>query len=389
MKRILIIFYITVNIVNAQNKKINGIIKDSETHKPIEFVNIYFESDSINNSTGSISNEIGEFSLNYNENEVTFSHINYESLKTNLNEEFNEIILKPKNFVLDEIVISTVTPRNYLKKIIEETDNKIDKNTLLKSYCREIVKVNNEYTKFSDALVDYYIKRGNGKSNILLKEHRAFSNEKIDNQDGSNIDNINTAFKLKNYVKDAYNFEVLEKIIKNEEYEFERKFKKESNGEEYELIKIIPSIESKKMLNKGYVIIDPKTKNILEYKIYTSENHLENAKLMNILIAKVKIKNVLKWSKFKILNNQYILTYNKKQVEMFIKMGKKVNHLFNFNSDLFVYEFKSNVKLPKKGYRKKTIYESGTNYKDEFWKKYNSFPLTKSQQNFINTAKVK
>ena len=389
MKRILIIFYITVNIVNSQNKKINGIIKDSETHKPIEFVNIYFESDSINNSTGSISNEIGEFSLNYNENEVTFSHINYESLKTNLNEEFNEIILKPKNFVLDEIVISTVTPRNYLKKIIEETDNKIDKNTLLKSYCREIVKVNNEYTKFSDALVDYYIKRGNGKSNILLKEHRAFSNEKIDNQDGSNIDNINTAFKLKNYVKDAYNFEVLEKIIKNEEYEFERKFKKESNGEEYELIKIIPSIESKKMLNKGYVIIDPKTKNILEYKIYTSENHLENAKLMNILIAKVKIKNVLKWSKFKILNNQYILTYNKKQVEMFIKMGKKVNHLFNFNSDLFVYEFKSNVKLPKKGYRKKTIYESGTNYKDEFWKKYNSFPLTKSQQNFINTAKVK
>lgn len=389
MKKILIFFLITVNIINAQNKEFSGIVKDSETLLPIEFVNIYFENEPNNSSTGSISNELGEFTLRNNEGKVTFSHINYESLTITLNKKFNEIILKPKNFILDEIVISTISTRDYLNKIIEDSGNKLNKNTLLKSYCREIVKVDNEFTKFSDALVDYYVKKGNGKSKILLKESRAFDNGNIDSKDNSGINEINSVFKLKDYVKNAYNFEMLEKIVKNENYEFERKLKKESNGKEYEFIKIIPNIESKQMLFKGFIIIDKISKKILEYRVNTSENHSENGKLINILIAKVKIKNSLKWSKFKIFNNQYILTYNKKQVEMFIEMGKKVNSDFNFNSDLFVYEFASDVKIPKKGYNKKTIYQAGTNYKEEFWKKYNSFPLTESQQNFIKTAKKK
>jgi hypothetical protein len=386
MKIILIIFLITTNLISAQNKKIKGIVKDSETRKPIEFVNIYVESVINKSPTGSISNEIGEFSLNQYDNKVTFSHINYESLTANLDKNFNEIILKPKNFILDEIVISTTTTKDYLKEIIRNTDNKIDKNTLLKSYCREILKINNKYTKFSDALVDYYIKKGNGKSTIFLKEHRAFSHKK-DND--FNIDDINSAFKLKDYVKNAYNFDVLENILENKNYQFERTFKRESNGEEYEFINIIPNIESEEMLNNGYIVIDPKTKYIIEYKIHTSEKHLKNAKLTNILIAKIKVKNSLKWSKFQIIDNKYILTYNKKQVEMFIKIGKKVNDNFNFTSDLFVYDFTSNVKIPKKGYKKRTIYQAGTNYKEEFWEKYNSFPLTESQKNFISTAKEK
>jgi hypothetical protein len=88
-------------------------------------------------------------------------------------------------------------------------------------------------------------------------------------------------------------------------------------------------------------------------------------------------------------NNKYVLTYNKKQLELQIKIGKKINSDFNFNSDLFVYEFIENVEIPKKGYKKNTIYDAGTNYKEEFWEKYNFFPLTESQQNFIKIAKEK
>ena len=66
------------------------------------------------------------------------------------------------------------------------------------------------------------------------------------------------------------------------DYEFERKVKKEANGDEYEYIGIIPKEESDEMLNRGYVIIDPKSKSILEFKIYTSENHLQNAKTRKV-----------------------------------------------------------------------------------------------------------
>ena len=387
MNRILIVFVLLSNLVWAQNKKFTGKIVDAETLQPIEFVNIFLNDGINSNSTGAISNEIGEFSFSTINSQVTFSHLNYESLSFTLNEKFNEIALKPKSYVLDEIVISKTLSRDYLKKIISTNSNKIDKSTLFKTYCREIVKINNDYSKFSDALVDYYVKKGNGKSNIVLTEHRALQRQKIDTTDNVRFANINSAFTLKDYVKNAYNFDKLEKIVNDKNYEFERKIKKEANGDEYEYVEIIPNSESNKMLNKGYVIIDPNTKSILEFKIYTAESHLKNAKLVNIMIAKVKLTHSLDWSKFKYINDRYILTYNKTEAGMYIKMGDKVDDNFNFSSDLFVYEYKNDVQIPENGYKKKTIFEAGTKYKQEFWKIYNSFPLTSSEQKFINSIK--
>jgi hypothetical protein len=260
----------------------------------------------------------------------------------------------------------------------------------LKGYCREIVKVNNEYTKFSDALVDYYIKKGNGKSNLILGQHRALKSNMLNDQDDKSIDNINSIFNVKDYVKNAYYFETIEKLLKSDEYEFERRSKKVANGEEFEYIEIKPKEDSNEMLNKGYVIIDPKSKSILEFKIYTSENHLKNAKLINILIAKVKINNVLIWSKFKIINNQYILTYNKKQFGVYIKKGEKIDHNFDYASDLFVHEFKNNVEIPDKGYNNnKTLFEAGNSFTEKFWLKYNIFPLSENEEKFINSIQQK
>ena len=387
MKKILLVFILVSNLISAQNKKFTGIIKDATTLQPVEFVNIYFDDTTNSNSTGAISNELGEFSFRNINALVIFNHINYDPLAMTLTENANEILLQPKNYILDEIIISKTNPRDYLKNIIKNSNSKIDKNTLLKSYCREIVKINNQYTKFSDALVDYYVKKGNGKSNIILTQRRALKGQQIDSTDTSNLDNLNSAFNIKDYVKNAYNFEVLEKLLKEKEYDFERKIKKEANGDEYEYVEIIPNSDSNKMLNKGYIIIDQKTNSILEFKIYTAESHLSNAKLVNIVIAKVKLTYALNWSKFKIINNQYILIYNKIQAALYVKMGKRIDDDFDFSSDLFVYDFKNNVEIPENGYKKKTIFEGGTNYKEEFWKKYNSFPLTESEQKFINSVK--
>ncbi len=377
------------NLIWSQNNKIQGVVKDSETFQPIPYVNIYSENELKNNSTGSISNENGEFTVINNKSKIVFSHINYEPFYIESDGNLKEILLKPKNYVLDEIVISNEKPKDYLKKIIKISKNKIDKNTLLKSYCREIVKVNNEFTKYSDALVDYYIKKGNGKANLVLGQHRALKSNVLNNEDDKSIGNDNSPINVKDYAKNAYDFETIEKLLKSDDYEFERKIMKEANGDEYEYIGIIPNEESDEMLNKGYIIIDPKSKSILEFKIYTSENHLKNAKTINLLIAKARRNNVLVWSKFKIINDQYILIYSKKQVGMYIKMGKKVDHNFDYASDLFVYEFKNNVEIPDNGYSKKTLFEAGNSFTDNFWTKYNIFPLSENEEKFINSIQQK
>lgn len=385
MKKICILIFLISNLTWSQETTISGIIKDSETLQPIPFVNIYSENDLKNNFTGSISNENGEFSIINNNSQLIFSHISYESLTISSDENLEVILLKPKSYILDEIVISNQTPKEYLNEIITLSSGSIEKNTLFKTYCREIVKVNDEYTKFSDALVDYYVSKENGNSNVFLDQHRALKSNKLDDKDDEIIDEINSMFNVKDYIKNAYEFNGIENLLKNDDYEFEIKIKKDSNGEEYEYVRIIPNEESKEMLNKGYIIIDPKSKKIVEYKIYTSENHLKNAALKNLLIAKAKINKILVWSKFKIINNQYILTYNKKQVEMYIKIGKRIDHNFDFASDVFVYEFKNNIEIPKKGYHKKTLFQAGTSYTENFWEKYNIFPLSENEEKFVNS----
>jgi len=388
MKKNCILLLLISNLAWSQNIKIQGVVKDSETFQPIPYVNIYSEIELKNNSTGSISNENGEFTITINsKSKIVFSHINYELFSIESDGNLKEIILRPKNYVLDKIVISSEKPKDYLKKIIRLSKNKINKNTLLRGYCREIVKVNNEYTKYSDALVDYYVKKGNGKSNLVLGQHRALRSDNLNNEDDESIGNDNSPINVQDYVKNAYNFETIEKLLKSDDYEFERKIKKEANGDEYEYIGIIPNGESDEMLNKGYVIIDPKSESILEFKVYTSENHLKNAKTINFLIAKAKRTKVLVWSKFKIINSQYILIYNKKQVGMYIKMGRKVDHNFDFAGDLFVYEFKESVEIPGNGYNKKSLFEAGNSFTDNFWTKYNVFPLSENDEKFINSIK--
>lgn len=389
MQKLFILLFFISNSILAQTAKIEGIVKDAETLLPISYVNIYTEAELKNNSTGSISNENGEFVVDESKSKTTFSHINYDTYTVETNEALKEVFLIPKNYVLDEIVVSNEKSSAYLKRIIEFSKKRLDKNILLKAYAREIVKVNNEYTKYSDALLDYYVKKDNGKSTVIMGQHRALHNSKLDEEEEGNMNNVNSAFNVKDYVKSSYNFDEIEKILKDKEYEFERRIKKEADGSEYEFVTVIPNEQSKKFLLKGYVIIDPTTKSILEYKLYSSESHFKNSKLMSILIAKVKLNKFLIWSKFKNINDQYILNYNKKEIAMYIKMGKRVDDSFDFSNDLFIYEFKKDVQIPEKGYDKKTIFEAGTDFTENFWTKYNVFPLSESDEKFINSVQPK
>ena len=389
MQKLFILLFFISNSILAQTAKIEGIVKDAETLLPISYVNIYTEAELKNNSTGSISNENGEFVVDESKSKTTFSHINYDTYTVETNEALKEVFLIPKNYVLDEIVVSNEKSSAYLKRIIEFSKKRLDKNILLKAYAREIVKVNNEYTKYSDALLDYYVKKDNGKSTVIMGQHRALHNSKLDNEKEGSINSINSTLDVKDYVKSSYNFDLIEKLLKDKNYEFERRIKKEAEGSEYEYVSVVPDEQSNKFLLKGYVIIDPATKSILEYKLYSSESHFKNSKLISVIIAKVKINNILIWSKFKNINDQYILNYNKKQGSMYVKMGKKVDHTFDFSNDLFVYEFKKDVQIPEKGYDKKSIFEAGTDFTENFWTKYNVFPLSESDQKFINSVQPK
>ena len=77
MKLTLILFFL---ISTAIGQNIKGTILDTESHKPLEYVNVYFN----NEKTGTASNKRGEFNLitksKINPTDtINFSIIGYES----------------------------------------------------------------------------------------------------------------------------------------------------------------------------------------------------------------------------------------------------------------------------------------------------------------------
>ena len=105
---LLAILTITLNFLGyAQNIKMNGLIIDSDTKEPVEFVNIGI----LNKNKGTISNLKGEFNLTipkrFETDSITISHINYYSVKilaTNFKN--RTVFLEPKTTELSEVVLS-------------------------------------------------------------------------------------------------------------------------------------------------------------------------------------------------------------------------------------------------------------------------------------------
>lgn len=368
----------------SQENSTKGIVKDAETKEIIPFVNVIYK-DNSGNLTGTITNEDGEFSLHHIK-EVEISHINYETKKVVFENKEVEIYLTPKVYILDELIISNVSGRDFLKSLIKDAKVRAVKNTKLSTYGREIVKINNQYTKYADALMDYYIKKGNGKSVLLINQSRAIKTN-LQDSTSSVLNGMNSGYNVRDYVKYAYNFDGIENLIKSKEYTFDRYLRRDASGLEYEYVKIIPNPDSDELLYEGYVIVDNKSNKIVEFKVELADSHKKNSKLKNILIAKYKLNDHAVWCKFKFTNNQYELVYYKNSFNLYIQMGKKVHDYVSTTFDLLVLDSKNDVELPEKGYSENTIFEAGTNYTQKFWKMNNIFPLKETEQRFVDSIK--
>lgn len=111
-----LLFFIVASSCYAQEKIINGEIKDAKNNTPLHYANIGIE----NKSAGTVSNSDGKFSLKLNdkveENDaVTFSYVGYQSktiLVSKLNSLNNVIALEPEKNQLDEIVVKFKKPKS-------------------------------------------------------------------------------------------------------------------------------------------------------------------------------------------------------------------------------------------------------------------------------------
>ncbi|WP_412476230.1 carboxypeptidase-like regulatory domain-containing protein [Flavobacterium sp. TBRC 19031] len=384
-KTFLIIFSLIGNILFAQNKEIKGVVLDIETNEKIAFVSIYQKNKNGEEKFGIMSNEKGEFILTVqNETiEVIFSHINYKTEKIKI----EDLIKKPlaklvvNNVRLDEVKITNTSPKTILKNAVENSSRKADKNILLNSYSREITKINDQYENISDAMIDFYVNKKNGSSKLVVNQSRAFVKDTVKLKKSLSV------FDVRKFVKNAYDFNLIKKIANSKNYEFQIQDQSNDNDKEFQNIKIIPKKEIQEMLYEGYAIIDTKNNTIAEIKLQSSKYHKEFAKYANVILFEMRINNTIEWSKFRTIDDKYILVYNKDGLEISFKMKDETakDYVLNATCDIFIQDFRENVTVPQETYNKKSIFQSGTKYTEEYWKQIKSYPFTEEEQNFIQS----
>ena len=372
----------------AQTKTISGIIKDKETKLPVESVSISVE----NSGVGTISNEEGKFrvTLSNPNDKVFLSHVYYNAVTINpsSNEEEIEIFLEPQTFELEEVTVNKIPGKVLLKMAVDASKAKLEKALLLNTYYREFINVDGKFTSFADGLVDYYVKRKSGASDLQVKQSRAFD---LKDESASERQKAILSVNLNN-IQDAieygYNFKGISNILKNEEYEFYAETKKTADGSSIDIVTFEPKegIEEE-MMYKGTVIFDSKTKLIVDIDLAFSPEHKKYNELHSVLIAKLKFNNYARKAKYKIDGDKYVLVYYQSNVNVYLKFGDKINNTFDSTCDLTVLNYKEGeFKLEKENKFKGTsLFMNGNKYTEEFWKKYDVILLSDKEEKLLKS----
>ena len=386
---ILILMSLVFGITHSQNKEIQGVVKDFDTQLPIEEVSL-----STSSNIFSMSNTEGAFLMIVPKHttKIVFSHMFYQSYILELDNKTNkfEILLKPESYTLDEMVINPISAKEILSKATKNSIEKLEKSILLKTYFREFI--NSSYgietantaetgiSSFSDGLLDYHIKK-NGSSDLYINQSRALNADTLRSKESSFID----VRKITNL---AYEMEILNYILKSNNYDFLKEYKTDSNDRGIFFISIKPKKDVQEVLYEGIVSIDDETNKILEVDLKTSEAHFNYAKNIKLFGMEVKRgRNAVKLS-FMINKDIYYPYYIRAYSQNFLGLTSKGSTTFinmESSSDLVVTEFATNVSKinNREKFRSRTLFNAGKNYTEDYWKTHNTLLLTENEQKIL------
>lgn len=389
MKKSSIFFTLLIStLAFAQTKVVNAIIKDKETKQPIESVSISIE----NSNEGTISNAEGRFriTLPSPQAKIHLSHVYYNPITVLApsNDAEMELFMDVQTFELEEVTVNRIPAKALLKMAVDASKAKLEKALLLNTYYREFINVDGKFTSFADGLVDFYVKRKSGASDLEVKQSRFFDlkDESADERQKAilsvNLNNIQDA------IEHGYNFKGVANLLKNEAYEFEAQTKKMADGSSIDMVSIEPKQGiQEEMMFKGTVIFDSKTKLILDVDLAFSEEHKKYNELHNVLIAKIKFNDFARKAKYKIDGDNYVLVYYQSNANVYLKFGNKINNTFESTCDLTVLNYKEGeFKLDKeKRFKGTSLFMNGNQYTEEFWKKYDVILLSDKEEKLLKT----
>jgi len=189
---------------------------------------------------------------------IQITHTSYQSvtLRSNtLKDKVNVVFLKSNMNNLDEIIITKQHPQKILKKVVENSIEKLTAPARLKVYAREFFKLNGTYSYYNDGLLNFQIS-GKGKdfkTDILVEQNRSYSLLE------TNVSNYLLGYNLNDIMENYYSFKYLGPILEptaKKKYDF--LIKSYNANSDYYIMLVTPLDEAKGLLDDFTIIYDKK-----------------------------------------------------------------------------------------------------------------------------------
>ena len=379
IKKLTFLLWFFTTFVFSQNLEFTIIVKDFDTDLPIEEVTIT----ALKTRQGFLTNNEGKAIISLTRSsDLELVHSSYKTLVvkfSTLNKKENVVYMEPNTQQLEEYIITKDHPQEILKRLIENSRNKMTIPVNLKVYLHEFYKRDNQIIFFNDGLINFQILGSEKaiKTDILVEQNRA-----VGVLDGDIDPNI-LGYDLNNIIENYYQFKYLDEVLDSKAkkiYDFS--VKTYPSNEDYLVIKVVPLSESKGILSDFTVVYDSNKKLIIEVSSYVTPDRLQTYKesmFASRKVYKLEFKNT-----FRLEGNYYYLA-NSKEVIGFEKYYKKKSRRIEVKNHMVITDFnKKTFEYSEKNiFKGKSLINKKTSFFTDYWDIESGFVSTSEEKAII------
>lgn len=373
----------------SQTKAVILVFKDKTSGALIENVAVAI----LRTDENFQSNKEGLVKFNLNKpSRINIKHNEYKELSVNsatLKDAETVIFLDNISQDIEDIVITNRQSFSILKTLINKSMNKLTAPINLKIYSREFFKYNNEYTSYSDGLVNFCLKEKPDKfaADILVEQNRTYNlinNEKIEKK--------TLSYNMYDIIQNYYDFKYISNLAESKakkKFDFEIKTVK-GKADFYQMV-IVPKPEIEEFLPTVTVIYDNKKNIILELEYFVEPNRFEYSDVSNLKVVKGKVFNSIFKALYILDGDDYFLASTKEEIGLMVKDKKDVENKVEIANYLITTQHSRKfVPYEKEDvFKEKSLINKKNAIITEYWETNSGLLLTSEEKKIVDNLQLK
>ena len=372
----------------SQTKEVVLVFKDKTSGALIENVVVAI----LRTDENFQSNKEGVVKFNLNKpSRINIKHTEYKEISLNsvtIKELETVVFLESISQDIEDVVITNRQSFSILKTLINKSMKQLTAPINLKIYSREFFKYNNEYTSYSDGLVNFCLKEKPDKfaADILVEQNRTYNlvnNEKIIKK--------TLSYNMYDIIQNYYDFKYIANLAESKakkKFEFEIKTVR-GKADFYQMV-ISPKPEIEEFLPTVTIIYDNKKNIILELEYFVEPNRFEYSDVSNLKVVKGKVFH----STFKALyildGDEYFLASTKEEIGLMVKDKKDVENKVEIANYLITTQHSRKfVPYEKEDvFKEKSLINKKNAIITEYWETNSGLLLTADEKKIVDNLQL-